>query len=102
MNDTSESRLRVTIFDRPKGGVDLWLDALAINADGDSEPEAIQALVDECRDLIEDWETDERLRRAPNWQRRGVLIEALATLSDGDIAGLFDLERGDGTDHLDA
>ena len=102
MAAASHARLRVTVSDRPKGGFDLWLDALAVNADGDSEPEAIQALVEECRDLIDAWEADEGLRRAPNWQRRGVLIAVLATLSDSDIATLFDLQRGDGASHLDA
>jgi hypothetical protein len=104
MNDTaaSQPRLRVTVLDRPKGGFDLWLDALAINADGDTQPEAIVDLVEECRDLIAAWESDARLRQASNSQRRGALIVALASLSDDEIAARFDLQRGDGDEHLDA
>jgi len=88
------SRLSVTVWDRPGGGCEVWLDALAIDADGDTEAEALEMLVAEVRWLAAQWAQDESLRLAPNWQLRGGLIELLSSLSDAEIRVLLDPRRG--------
>ena len=77
--------LAVTVWNQPGGGLDIWLDDLAVDADGNDEGEARASLIREVRYLIDEWLTDDHLRNAPNWQRRGSLLAWMATLSDSDL-----------------
>lgn len=77
--------LAVTVWNHPEGGLDIWLNDLALDADGADEFEARRALIQEVRWLTDEWLENDHLRNAPNWQRRGVLLAWLATLSDSDL-----------------
>ena len=81
--------LSVITWPRSDGGMDVWLEALALDADGPDLEAAAAALVGEVRALAEGWLTDDRLRRAPNWRKRGPLVASLSGLSDAQIAACF-------------
>lgn len=102
---SSPARLSVTVWDRPSGGLDVWLDALALDADGPNLDAAADALVIEIRALADAMAKDERFRRAPNWRRRGPFVAQLAMLDDAEIKRRFDFRfvgvGGDAGRHLD-
>ena len=89
-----QETLAVTVWNHPEGGLDIWLNDLALDADGVDEFEARRALIQEIRWLTDEWLENDHLRNAPNWQRRGVLLAWLATLSDSELNSRLRLSYG--------
>lgn len=73
------------------GAVSVWLPELAVWGRGSDLAGARTDLLAEVREYIEDFATDEVLRRAPNHRERAAWVLRARLLTDEDLdAALFD------------
>lgn len=67
------------------GAVSIWLPELAVWGRGPDLAAARQDLLDEVRAYVEDFATDEQLRRAPNHRERAAWVLRSRLLSDDEL-----------------
>lgn len=79
--------------------VSIWLPELAVWGRGSDLAAARDDLLDEVREYVEEFATDEHLRRAPNHRERAAWVLRSRLLSDDDLQdALFAEPSGLGAD----